>query len=115
MMEWLKRLVQRSHAGATGLCVPRGVATCLALAAGLLLMAPAALAYDGAAAADYARTWWNGVNTGPPHNYPYFGDNDCTNFVSQCLHGGGISMHVAGEEWYCIGPLTFGNAWTLAH
>lgn len=43
--------------------------------------------YNRYAAVQYARTWWNGKNP----NYPEFED-DCTNFISQCLRAGGAPM-----------------------
>jgi len=43
--------------------------------------------YNRQAAVQYARTWWNGRNP----RYPDFED-DCTNFISQCLRAGGAPM-----------------------
>jgi len=66
-------------------------------------------AYNGTAAKDYALTWVYGRNS----NYPDFstagGGGDCTNFVSQAVQAGGITMHGSGDgckhevnssEWY---------------
>ncbi|MFC0272194.1 amidase domain-containing protein [Metabacillus herbersteinensis] len=43
--------------------------------------------YDRLAAVQYAERWWNSHNS----KYKNFGDN-CTNFISQCLHAGNASM-----------------------
>ncbi|TSI05965.1 amidase domain-containing protein [Lysinibacillus sp. BW-2-10] len=43
--------------------------------------------YNRQAAVQYARNWWKGRNP----NYPSFQD-DCTNFISQCLRAGGAPM-----------------------
>lgn len=45
------------------------------------------MAYNRQAAVDYARKWWNSANPA----YPTFQD-DCTNFISQCLRAGGATM-----------------------
>lgn len=44
-------------------------------------------AYNGTKAANYAKNHATSYNS----NYPSF-SSDCTNFVSQCVHAGGISM-----------------------
>jgi hypothetical protein len=43
--------------------------------------------YNRLEAVRYAERWWNGHN---PH-YKLF-DDDCTNFISQCMHAGGAPM-----------------------
>lgn len=48
--------------------------------------------YDREKAIDYALKWYDGYNS-----FYYCYDNDCTNFVSQCLYAGGIPEN---EEWY---------------
>ena len=58
----------------------------------------------------YAKTWWNKRN---PNYYNF--DNlggDCTNFVSQCLHAGGISMNYSYLGWYYNSPNSRSPAWT---
>ena len=42
--------------------------------------------YDKDKAIKYASDWYDSFN---PH-YPYYVRGDCANFVSQCLHEGGI-------------------------
>ena len=56
--------------------------------------------YDPQAAANYADTWWNGRNPA----YHDYGDNDCANFVSQCLIAGGLSLSAGPgvDSWGCI-------------
>ncbi len=43
--------------------------------------------YNRLEAVKYAERWWNSHNTA----YKLF-ENDCTNFISQCLHAGGAPM-----------------------
>jgi hypothetical protein len=64
----------------------------VALLVPLLAVTPAraATGYNGAAAAAYADTYWSTYNTAWP-NFAKKG-GDCTNFVSQALYAGGISM-----------------------
>ena len=57
-------------------------------------IAPPAMAFNGNNAATYADTYWNSR----PNNYPAFSD-DCTNFVSQSLHAGGIGFRTATFSW----------------
>ena len=47
-------------------------------------------AYDGQAAANYAKKWTK--NNSDHHNtwFEYYPNRDCTNFVSQCLANGGM-------------------------
>jgi hypothetical protein len=57
--------------------------------------------YDRRAAAAYADSWALRAN-------PQFWsspDNDCANFVSQCLAAGGLRpLHDPGREWHANGP-----------
>src|SRR6266498_5120626 len=64
-----------------------------------------AVAYNRATAATYADTYWQSYNPA----WPSFAKNggDCTNFVSQALYGGGITMRpsppYAGDQaWYML-------------
>lgn len=61
--------------------------------------------YSGTAAANYAKKYALNYNS----NYPSY-NSDCTNFVSQCLYAGGISMigttrspgtYDSTSNWYC--------------
>lgn len=76
-----------------------GLLTPLVVWAGLPITAAA---YDSGAAARYADNWWNGINW----SWPYFSNNDCTNFISQSLNAGGYSMVNVGST-----PLTDDNNW----
>ncbi len=49
--------------------------------------------YNRTDAIDYAYTWWNSRNP----SYPDFGDNDCTNFISQAMIAGGFSKVGSGD------------------
>ena len=56
--------------------------------------------YDRSAAAAYADQWALGNNP----RYWSSPDNDCANFVSQCLAAGGLRpLRVPGGEWYANG------------
>lgn len=60
---------------------------------------PISRGYDRAKAAAYADKWWNS------HNPAYLAfEDDCTNYVSQCIHAGGIPMEYTGSRntgwWY---------------
>jgi hypothetical protein len=56
--------------------------------------------YDRLKVQTYAKTWWNSFNP----NYLFFGQDDCTNFVSQCLFAGNAPMYYTGKRelgwWY---------------
>jgi putative amidase-like protein len=69
------------------------------------VVASAASAYDGAAAAAYADTYWQNYNPA----WPSFANQggDCTNFVSQALYAGGIAMRLSppysgNAAWYML-------------
>jgi len=47
-----------------------------------------AFAYDWTGAVAYAEQWWDGRNP----EYNDYGQNDCANFVSQCLIAGGLDL-----------------------
>jgi hypothetical protein len=73
--------------------------------------------YRRMAAVEYANAYWNGHNS----YYVKF-DDDCTNFISQCLHAGGIPMvHVSNPNrgwWYKRGPggrPSWSYSWTVAN
>ncbi|GAA3331576.1 hypothetical protein GCM10020331_088720 [Ectobacillus funiculus] len=54
--------------------------------------------YSRLEAVKYAEAWWNGRNPA----YSNFQDN-CTNFISQCLHAGGSPMNgypSVGRGWW---------------
>ncbi|WP_371919047.1 amidase domain-containing protein, partial [Pseudomonas sp. 2822-15] len=60
----------------------------------------------------YAERWWNSFNP----EYKQF-DNNCTNFISQCLHVGGIPMtghpNRSKRWWYQNNQWSY--SWTVAH
>lgn len=59
-------------------------------AIGLSIIASMAInsfAYDGNAAAQYAKTWYNSANS--TYNDYHGRGGDCTNFASQCVYAGG--------------------------
>jgi hypothetical protein len=74
-----------------------------ALVAGIV--SSGAFAYNGAAAAAYADTYWQNYNPA----WPSFANQggDCTNFVSQALDAGGIAMRTSppysgNAAWYML-------------
>ncbi|SDX49691.1 Putative amidase domain-containing protein [Marininema mesophilum] len=70
--------------------------------------------YNRMQAVQYAETWWNGANP----RYRKFED-DCTNFISQCLHAGGISMDYGSRRdsgwWYRGSRENWSYSWAVAH
>ncbi|PQD94269.1 hypothetical protein CYL18_15485 [Pradoshia eiseniae] len=72
-----------------------------------------AFRYDRLKAVQYAERWWNEFNP----SYPKFND-DCTNFISQCLHAGGVPMWGQPERtrgWWIDGKSNWSYSWTVAH
>ena len=72
-----------------------------------------AFRYDRLKAVQYAERWWNEFNP----SYPEFND-DCTNFISQCLHAGGVPMWGQPERtrgWWINGKSNWSYSWTVAH
>ncbi|HEU4964212.1 MAG TPA: amidase domain-containing protein [Bacilli bacterium] len=71
--------------------------------------------YNRVAAYKYAELWWDGFNPA----YKRMPDNDCTNFVSQVLHAGGIPMVPSSSRskgwWYRNANNGWSYSWTVAH
>ncbi len=69
--------------------------------------APYRATYDRRKAVQYAERWWNDYNP----QYQKF-ENNCTNFISQCLRAGGAEMHGFSNRskgwWYS------GNNWSYS-
>ncbi|TSB44802.1 amidase domain-containing protein [Alkalicoccobacillus porphyridii] len=68
--------------------------------------------YNRREAVRYAERWWNDTNK----SYHSFTDN-CTNFISQCLHAGGAPMRRTGQKgkgWWYNGA-EWSYSWTVAH
>lgn len=61
------------------------------------------MAYQREKAVAYANRWWNDHNPA----YIYFPEDDCTNYISQCLAAGGAPMRGFGNRgqgwWYRSG------------
>jgi hypothetical protein len=69
--------------------------------------------YDRLKAVQYAERWWNDYNPA----YVEIEENDCTNFISQCLNAGGAPMRGypnRGNGWWIRGK-TWSWSWTVAH
>ena len=70
--------------------------------------------YDRTRAVQYAAAWWNSFNP----QFSAFQD-DCTNFISQCLWAGGMPMEATGRRdkgWWYQGPNeNWSYSWAVAH
>ncbi|MGG1664562.1 amidase domain-containing protein [Brevibacillus sp. NRS-1366] len=80
-----------------------------------LLVVHGAGGYNPERAVAYAERYWNTTNPA----YPRFTD-DCTNFISQCLHAGGIPMLFSKEKgkgwWMRTGKGgEWSYSWAVAH
>ncbi|MGN8647547.1 amidase domain-containing protein [Gracilibacillus sp. HCP3S3_G5_1] len=74
---------------------------------------PVRFDYDRRAAVQYAERWWNDANPA----YRFFEDNDCTNYISQCLRAGGAPMHGApnrSKGWWYQGD-NWSFSWSVAN
>lgn len=70
------------------------------------------MAYNRGAAILYAEKWWDSRNPA----YPSF-EVDCTNFISQCLHAGGLPMHGypnRSKGWW-MRTNSWSFSWSVAH
>jgi hypothetical protein len=68
--------------------------------------------YNRLAAVRYAETWWNSYNP----KYKKF-ENDCTNFISQCIHEGGVLMKGypdRGKGWWMKNH-SWSYSWSVAN
>ena len=68
--------------------------------------------YDRLQAVKYADTWWNEYNPA----YQSF-ENDCTNYISQCLRAGGAPMRGQPNRsrgWWYSGDV-WSYSWSVAH
>jgi hypothetical protein len=71
-----------------------------------------AFTYNRLKAIQYAEQWWNSYNP----RYKKF-HNDCTNFISQCLHQGGAPMRgypSRSKGWWMAGN-TWSYSWSVAN
>ncbi|WP_018664123.1 amidase domain-containing protein [Heyndrickxia acidiproducens] len=71
-----------------------------------------AYTYDRLKAVQYAERWWNSFNPA----YKSFTD-DCTNYISQCLHAGGAPMRGYPDRskgWWMRNN-NWSYSWTVAH
>jgi hypothetical protein len=68
--------------------------------------------YNRLKAVQYAERWWNSYNPA----YKTF-ENNCTNYISQCLHAGGAPMRGypnKGNGWW-LQNNNWSYSWTVAH
>ncbi|MDB4894189.1 MAG: hypothetical protein JWN15_451 [Firmicutes bacterium] len=74
-----------------------------------------AVPYNRSQAVRYAARWWAGYNPA----FSAFLDDDCTNFVSQCLFAGGMPMAFTGRRdrgWWYRGPREqWSYSWAVAN
>ena len=72
--------------------------------------------YNREAAAQYAMKWALSRNTAY-RDYENWG-GDCTNFISQCVHAGGITFDHDGnnilKQWYWYSDMNRTPSWTAA-
>jgi hypothetical protein len=69
--------------------------------------------YNRLKAVQYAERWWNDYNPA----FKSFPENDCTNYISQCLYAGGAPMRGnpnRGSGWWISGN-KWSWSWTIAH
>ncbi|WAH36570.1 amidase domain-containing protein [Alicyclobacillus dauci] len=69
--------------------------------------------YDRIRASRYADVWWDQFNP----RYPKISSDDCTNFISQCLHAGGLPMTGHGNRakgWWIITGKGKGESWSYS-
>jgi hypothetical protein len=68
--------------------------------------------YDRRKAVQYAERWWNDYNP----KYHHF-ENDCTNYVSQCLHAGGAKMwgHPNRSKGWWYSGTNWSYSWAVAN
>ena len=66
--------------------------------------------YDRELAYLYAKRWANSFNPNY-YNFSSIG-GDCTNFVSQCIHAGGIIMNFDRYGWYYLSLNNRAPAWS---
>lgn len=69
-------------------------------------------AYDRLRATRYADLWWDQFNP----RYPKLTD-DCTNFISQCLHAGGLPMTKVGDRangWWVHQKRASSGGWSYS-
>jgi hypothetical protein len=68
--------------------------------------------YNRMKAVQYAENWWNTYNT----KYKKF-ENDCTNFISQCMHEGGAPLYGMPNRskgwWYTSNNWSY--SWSVAN
>jgi hypothetical protein len=73
------------------------------------------LPYNRLQAVAYAAHWWSGFNP----MFRAFRTDDCTNFVSQCLLAGGMTMEVTNQRekgWWYLGPNDqWSHSWAVSH
>lgn len=71
--------------------------------------------YDRLQAVKYADIWWNDYNP----SFPTIKENDCTNYISQCLYAGGIPMDYSSHRnqgwWYNGKNEQWSFTWTVAN
>ncbi len=69
--------------------------------------------YNRVKAVEYANQWWNGANP----NYPDFKNDDCTNFISQCLVAGDAPMTPPIDRykgWWITNPQNSSANWSIS-
>ncbi len=69
--------------------------------------------YNREKAVAYANAYWNSHNPA----FRFFATDDCTNYISQCLHAGGFPMEFSKSRsrgwWYRNGSYSY--SWAVAN
>lgn len=69
--------------------------------------------YNRQQAVAYAERYWNSHNPA----FHFFPEDDCTNYISQCLHAGGFPMEFSKSRargwWYRNGSWSY--SWVIAN
>jgi hypothetical protein len=71
------------------------------------------IVYDRKKVQAYAEAWWNSHNP----RYLFFENDDCTNFVSQCLFAGNAPMNYTGKRetgWWYQGRIGNQEHWSFS-
>lgn len=84
----------------------------------ITLSSGVAAAFNGTTAKTYANKWVSNSSTLRNSDYKSFDDNDCANYVSQCLYAGGLPKRLQSPIWYhnkvSSNSYKYSYSWTVA-
>ena len=84
-----------AYIGSSGTVLYDYTGNCSYLDGGIIKTCHKSNKYNRNNAIKYAEKWSDDYNM----QFPKFQNGDCANFVSQCLHYGGLNMN---RDWYCF-------------